>query len=296
MKIGFIGYGEAAFNISLGLGNEGIAGICAYDAMMNHEVMGKQVHKRAEEAKVELVESAKEIAEKCNLIFAAVPSSFTLDVCEEIKSLLHAGQLYVDVSASTPAAKEKIWDEIKDSGVGFVDAAMLGSLPKDKHRVPITASGNGAVEFKEKMTPYGMRITLAGEKAGSASAIKLVRSIFMKGIAGLMIEMLQAADAYGVSDEVVASVGESMDGIAFTSHLDRLVTGTALHCGRRAAELKGSIAMLGEAGLAPDMTEATKHRLEALVPYHFAEKYVGSKPAGWPEIIEALREKPENTQ
>lgn len=119
---------------------------------------------------------------------------------------------------------------------------MLGSLPKDKHQVPITASGNGAEKFRELMTPWGMRITLAGEKAGSASAIKLVRSIYMKGIASLMIEMLQAADAYGVADEVVASVSKSMDGISFTSHLDRLVTGSALHCTRRAAELKGSIA------------------------------------------------------
>ena len=43
MNIGFIGYGEAAFNISLGLKGEGVKGIRANDAMMNHEVMGKQV-------------------------------------------------------------------------------------------------------------------------------------------------------------------------------------------------------------------------------------------------------------
>ena len=46
MKIGFVGYGEAAFNISLGLKGEGVEGIRANDAMMNHEVMGKQVHAR----------------------------------------------------------------------------------------------------------------------------------------------------------------------------------------------------------------------------------------------------------
>ena len=54
MNIGFIGYGEAAFNISLGLGKEGIAGIRATDAMMDHEVMGKQVRSRAEQAGVTL--------------------------------------------------------------------------------------------------------------------------------------------------------------------------------------------------------------------------------------------------
>jgi len=291
MKIGFIGYGEAAYNISFGLNKEGLKGIRATDAMMNDSVMGGQVHTRAEAAGVTLVSSNKEIAQWADLIFAAVPSSFTMDVCKDIESVLRPGQLYVDVSASTPSIKQAIWEQIKNTGVLFTDAAMLGSLPKDQHRVPITASGNGAEEFKKLMTPYGMKITLAGEKAGAASAIKLVRSIYMKGIAGLMIEMLQAADAYGVSEEVIASISKSMDGIPFTSHLDRLVTGSALHCTRRAAELKGSIAMLGEANLSSDMTKATKQRLLDLEEYEFAKRYVDKKPSGWKEIIETIRVK-----
>lgn len=291
MKIGFIGYGEAAYNISLGLGKEGLTGITAYDAMADDPVMGKLVRSRAEEAGVTLKETAKEVAKECDMIFAAVPSSFTLDVCESIRGILDAGKLYVDVSASTPAVKENIWNVIRDSGVLFVDAAMLGSLPKDKHQVPITASGNGAEVFKEKMTPYGMKITTVGEKEGAASAIKLVRSIYMKGIAALMIEMVQAADAYGVADEVISSISESMDNIPFTSHLDRLVTGTAIHCHRRAAELKGSIAMLKECGLGAEMTAATKEKLEMLEPHRFAELYVDQKPDGWKSIVDVMKEK-----
>jgi 3-hydroxyisobutyrate dehydrogenase-like beta-hydroxyacid dehydrogenase len=206
-----------------------------------------------------------------------------------VKSELRPGQIYADVSASTPATKIAIWEQIKDTGVYFADAAMLGSLPQDKHRVPITVSGNGAEKFKEAMEPYGMRITLAGDKAGAASAIKLVRSIFMKGIATLMIETMQAADAYDVTDEIVASIGKSMDGIPFSQHLDRLIIGSALHAKRRAAEMKGSIAMLEEEKLSSEMTVATKHRLEDLIPYNFAEKYVGGKPKSFSEVIEAIR-------
>ena len=77
MKIGFIGYGEAAYNISLGLGNEGITGIVAFDAMADDAVMGKLVHSRAAEAKVTILKSAREVAESCDVVFAAVPSSFT---------------------------------------------------------------------------------------------------------------------------------------------------------------------------------------------------------------------------
>lgn len=105
MKIGFIGFGEAAYSISLGLKNEGISGIRANDAMMNHEVMGKQVHSRAEEAGVELISSAREVAQWADILFVAVPSSFTLGVCMEVKECLRPGQLYVDVSASTPATQ-----------------------------------------------------------------------------------------------------------------------------------------------------------------------------------------------
>ncbi|MBR2605876.1 MAG: NAD(P)-dependent oxidoreductase [Clostridia bacterium] len=289
MNIGFIGFGEAAYCIALGFSQNGTTGIRANDAMMNHPVMGQQVHNRAKEAQVELVEDPKEVARWADVLFAAVPSSFTMDVCNTVKDELRPGQIYADVSASTPATKKAIWDKIRDTGVLFADAAMLGSLPQDKHRVPITASGNGAEAFKATMEPLGMRITLAGEKAGSASAIKLVRSIFMKGIASLMIETMQAADAYDVSDEIVASLSKSLDGIPFTQHLDRLVTGTAIHCTRRAAELKGSIAMQEESKLSPEMSAAAKHVHEALAPYKFAEKYVTSKPQGYKEIIEAIR-------
>jgi len=291
MKIGFIGFGEAAYNISIGLNGEGLSEIRAYDAMADDETMGKLVHHRAEEAKVEIAKTVREVVDWADLVFVAVPSSFALDVCNQIVGGLTSEKLYIDVSASTPSVKEKIWNAIEHTGVLFADAAMLGSLPKDKHQVPITASGNGAKKFNELMTPYGMKITLAGEKAGAASAIKLVRSVFMKGIAALMVEMLQGADAYGVSDEVVSSISKSLDGIAFTSHLNRLVTGTAIHCHRRGAELKGSIAMLEESSIDSDMTKATKHRLENMEPFKFAERFIDKAPEGWQEIIDIMKEK-----
>lgn len=291
MKIGFIGFGEAAFNLACGFSSEGLSDIIAYDSMESDFTLGKLIQSRALEANVTLISDVMQLVQSVDIIVAAVPSSFTLDVCSKVKKHLHSNQIYADVSASTSTAKMKIWDNIKDTGVLFVDAAMMGSLPKDKHKVPIMASGNGAERFKELMTPYNMKITTAGDRAGDASAIKLIRSIYMKGIASLMIEMLQAADAYDVTDEVISSISESMDNTPFISHLDRLVIGSAIHCKRRADELVGSIAMLEEAMLDSSMTHSAKHRLQALEKYEFAKRYIEEKPSSWQEIIDSLRVK-----
>lgn len=288
MKIGFIGFGEAAYNLSLGLNEKYEVDIRATDALTDDPVMGEQVRMRAEQAHVKLETSAGEVANFADIVIAAVPSSYTLDACRSAKNYLRRGQLYVDVSASTPEVKLAVWEEIKEKGVLFADAAMLGSLPKDKHRVPIVASGNGAETFEKLMTPYEMKIKTVGEDAGAASAIKLVRSIYMKGISALMIEMLLAAEKYRVHDEVVSSIAESMDDIPFSSHLDRLVAGTAIHCHRRSAELGGSITLLKEAGLPDDMSAAAKMTIERLEPYHFAQRYVNGGGHTAQEIIEVL--------
>ena len=292
MNIGFIGFGEAAYNISLGLYEEGVRGIRATDTMLDHPIRGQQIKERAEEAHVELVASTPELAEWAEIVFAAVPSAFTLDVCAAVEGSLGPEKLYADVSASTARVKEVVWDAIKATGVLFVDAAMLGPLPTYRHKVPILASGNGAEAFRDALSPYGMKIDLAGEKPGAASAIKLIRSIYMKGTAALMVEMLRTADAYGVTDQVVSSVAATMDGTPFIPTLNRLVTGTAIHCARRASELKGSVELVEEAGLDPEIVLAAKHIHETFEPYNFADRNAVHKIADWTEVIAALREPP----
>lgn len=289
MIIGFLGFGEAAYCITKGFYAQGVEEMIAYDAMQDDEIRGSIICEYAEENGVTLLDCAAAVAMQADIIFAAVPSGFTLELCRQVSPVLRSGQVYADVSASTPATKEKIWALLEERGVLFADAAMLGSLPQDLHRVPITVSGNGALEFARLMTPLGMRITQAGDKAGTASAIKLVRSIFMKGLAACMCETMQAADAYNVTEEVVTSLAASLDGIPFTKHLDRLVTGTAIHAARRAEEVKGSIQMLEECELDSSVAKAAVSKHELLARYCFVDRFARSKPKGWKEIIELMR-------
>ena len=108
----------------------------------------------------------------------------------------------------------------------------------------------------------------------------------MKGIAALMFECWKARLTAFLPS--IDSISSTFDGIPFIDHLNRLVTGTAIHAHRRAVELEGSIKMLEEAGLCYDMTAASHKRHTMLEPYRFAERFIDRNPNGWKEILDII--------
>lgn len=290
MKYGFIGFGEAAYHICCGLKERGVtADIVAYDAMQDTRPL---VRERAREAGVELLPSSVELAEAVDLIFVAVQSSFDLDVCKTVCGALRPGQIYADLSASSPAVKKQLWALLKPRGVLFADAAMMGLLSVSKDQVPINASGNGARAFYDAVTPLGMRVTVLGEKPGAASGAKLLRSIYMKGHDALFFEMLRAAEKYGIFDEIIKSVGASLDPFPIAQQANLVFPGVGVHAARRAEELKGTIAMLEEAGIDATMSKAIQRQLELIAGLNLDEAQHGQWEIGtnWRELYRRINE------
>ena len=279
MKLGFIGYGEAAFCITSGLLENGVDGIIAFDKMQDTPGFCEKIRSRAAEAKVELMPSPADVVSRCDVVIAAVQSSYAVEVCEMIKDSLRPGQIYADVSASSPTIKETIWSLVQDTGVLFADAAMMGLLPVRRHQVPITASGNGAQAFADAVTPIGMNVKVIGERPGMASAIKLIRSIYMKGYDALLFEMLRAAEAFDVFDEIIDNVGESMDGVPFRTLIEWMFPGLGVHAKRRSSEMKGTEAMLAEKNIDFSMTHAIKAQLDLIDEIDLNGLY----KEGWPD-------------
>ncbi len=290
MKIGFIGYGEAAYELSTGLKTEGLNQFYAYDVLLQNEKLAGSLKEKASQTGVQLTSSISELIEKSDLVIAAVPANKTLEVAQSVLESLKKNQLYVDVSASTPDIKKQVANEIEKQEALFVDAAMLGSLPVNKHKVPITASGSGIDQFMKVMNAYGMNITKISDQPGDASALKLIRSIYMKGIVGLLIEFLEISKKYNVEHQVISSLSDTIDSKSFEETMNRLVTGSALHAKRRAVELLGSIEMLDEAEIDASMSRAAQKKLEKLADFHFAERFDGVKPASWEEVIDVMQQ------
>lgn len=287
MKLGFIGFGEVGYEMAQGFGSAGLTGILAYDVMQDHPVYGKLVSDRARTAGVTLCAAAQTMLESVDVVIVAVPGGKALETAGSQKNLLRPGMVYADVSASSPETKKQIWEELKETGVLFVDGAMLGSLPLYQHKVPTLVSGNGSDLFIEKMRPFGMDLEKVSDTPGEATAIKYVRSIFMKGLPALLVEVLEAASVMKVDHLVLQSIAATMNACPFEETLNRLVTGSAIHAERRAHEMENVVEMLESIHVKPTMSKATQERLSWLAGKKIKEKFAGKTPKEWQQVVKA---------
>jgi len=290
-KLGFIGFGEAGFEMSRGLKSEGLQEILAYDKCWNVQPDSELIKDRIRHSGIHLLSTIEDLVTQANVVISVTSSRVALEVASEVVPYLNKKKVFVDANAASPKLKKKISSVVRESGAKFVDVAMMGALPLHQHKVPIFASGDGVDLFFKMMTPYGMRITVVGEEPGRASAIKMFRSVYMKGCALLLLESLFAAYKYGVEDYVLESLTETMDNTPFVKTVSRLVNGTAVHANRRIHEMADVLQTLQELEITPVMSEATKKGLEWIANLKLKEHFGGKVPTDYKNVLKEIQTK-----
>lgn len=284
-KIGFIGFGEASFNIAAGLAGEGIIHIHAYDKFWNIEPQSKIVTQRAKDAGVNLVKSISELIEISDIVISSVSANLAVALAEESAIYLKPGQLYVDINSAGPDTKVAANEIVSKTKALFVDVAVMGTVPGNGHKVPMLASGAGAKEFAETMNRYGMNITLLEGPAGKSSASKMFRSIFMKGFVTLLLETVMASHQYGIEDDVLASIEETLTDGPFLPIINGLLTRGVIHSERREHEMDEVLTTLNNLQVDSTMSKATKAKLKWCTDQKFKEFFKGVPPNDFHEIF-----------
>ncbi len=166
--------------------------------------------------------------------------------------------IYADLNTAAPALKLEVAAIV--GAERFADVALLGPVPAKGLATPALASGPAAQAFAERFGPLGMPVEVVSERTGDAAAMKLLRSVFMKGLAAAAVESMQAADAAGHSDwlrrEIAAVIGEPL--------LERLLTGSRAHAVRRGDEMEAATELLRELGIEPRIASASAALLAGL--------------------------------
>jgi 3-hydroxyisobutyrate dehydrogenase-like beta-hydroxyacid dehydrogenase len=289
-RIAFIGFGELGGVFSHDLVAAG-KDVVVYDRLF---LDPKAQDSMAEKARLARVRSAKNLREAitgAELILVATTCSSALEVAQEAADALLPGQIYVDLNSISPERKKQIAAEIQRSGADFVEAAVMAAIKAARLKTPILLGGVRAAELAGALQSIGMDTTAVSDKIGVASAIKMCRSVVIKGMASLAIESLFTARRYGAEEAVLESFEATFPGMGWKEGLPNLlVLRSVEHSRRRASEMRESAETIEDSGLTPRMSLATANLqdwlTEEMEAGHFT--YQPSEPFSWLTVADAL--------
>ena len=287
-RIAFIGFGEAGSLISEGLAGEGLTGMAAIDPALADSSRAWLVQKALANG-VTLLRDPAELA-GFDVVLVLVQPTAAVAVARAYAPHLGPQTVYVDMTSCGPVQKAEAGGVILAAGHRFVDAAMLGSVPMSRHRIPTVVAGPDAAAFVARMAPFGMAIRVIPGEIGSAAGVKIVRSILAKGIEALFAESLVIARRYGIEDEVLGSFAEFMDQHPMAEHAKRMLRAHVVHAARRADEVRMSVQTARDVGVEPLITQAIVDVLDRTTDSGIAARYGGKQPDSFAEALAGLDE------
>ena len=165
----------------------------------------------------------------------------------------------------------------------------MTSVPPYGIRVPMLLGGAKAAELALRLTGWGMDAKAVSERLGVASAIKMCRSVMIKGLEALVIESYATARAYGVEDQMLPTLQETFPGIDWRAQGAYFFSRVAQHGQRRAEEMREAANTVREAGFEPLMTAAIAAKQQWMADQARAGVFADiTKGADWQDFADRL--------
>ncbi len=288
-RIAFIGFGEAGQTISRGLLGDAKPAIRAYDILFGQPA-GAPLEAAARGLGVGLARDHADAVREADLVLLTVTASSSLQAAKSCLPGLNKGQLFLDMNSVSPQRKIETAALVAPSGAAYVDVAVMAPAAPYLHKVPCLIGGPGAAALAPRAAALGMKMEFVSSEVGQASAIKMFRSIVVKGMEALLLESMVAASEYQVEARVLASLQETFPGIDWEKLAGYMIERVVSHGKRRAAEMREVAATLEGIGMDPTMATATATRQQWLADLGVKERLKGRKTEDRAELVRAIRE------
>jgi 3-hydroxyisobutyrate dehydrogenase-like beta-hydroxyacid dehydrogenase len=261
-RICFIGFGEAGQALASGLRGAGVVQLAAWDILFP-EAAGEKIRLAAEKVGVRRAASAEEAVANADIVLAAVTAASSLDAAMNAKPHLKADQFYLDINSVSPGRKQETAKAL-DGAVRYVDVAVMAPVHPALHKTPMLLAGPHADALLPLLQALDMKAAIAGDTVGAAAAIKMVRSVMIKGLEALTLECFLAAHRAGVEPQIFQSLSHSFPGLDWPQMVEYNLERMANHGTRRAHEMEEVADTLRELGIDPHMTLGTIRRQEEM--------------------------------
>ena len=285
-KFAFIGFGEAGGLLASGLTASGADVVATYDILIHDPVKAPALVAKADKHGVKAADSAARAIAGVDIIISAVVSSEALNAARNVASAIAPGQTYMDINSTSPMMKQDAAAEIEAKGGAYVDAAVMDLVPPHGHKVPMFLSGRTAAKAAPVLKSFGMNVEAISEAVGTASTIKMVRSVFLKGFSAILLESLVAASKVDAQEKVLDSLQVTFPQIDWRKMSDYYATRLIKHAKRQASEMHEVSDTLEHLGLEPLTALATAKRLEWLAALKLSD--AAEVPDGYESLLRAV--------
>jgi 3-hydroxyisobutyrate dehydrogenase-like beta-hydroxyacid dehydrogenase len=263
--IGIIGLGEVGKAFAQGLHSK-VDAIYAWDTNPEQLQACESLH-------IHACVSNSELCKKADLIISAVTASNTLAVAQAAS--MKPGQFFLDLNSASPGTKQKCAQVVEAQGAHYVEAGVMTSVPPYGIKVPMLLGGRQAKELAELLTSWTMDAKAISTEIGKASAIKMSRSIMIKGLEALVIESFTNARKYGVEDEVIATLEETFPNMDWHKQAAYFYSRVVQHGKRRAEEMREAANTVLDTGIEPLMASAIAQKQQVIADLAKNGAYVG---------------------
>ena len=257
-QVGLVGYGEVGRILAEDLRRQQVR-VLAYDLKLGDDRAGP-LREHAASFGVALASSHAELAAQADFIVSAVTASQDVSVAAACAPAVKRGAWFLDFNSASPGAKQRAAALIDAAGGRYVEGAVMTSVPPYRIKVPLLLGGAGAAELAPLLVQLGFDAKVASDQLGVASAVKMCRSVMIKGLEAMVIECFTTARAYGVEEAVLASLTETFPGINWEKQGAYFFQRVIEHGRRRAEEVREVAETVREAGLTPWSAEGTAER------------------------------------
>ena len=260
LALGLIGYGEVGQLFAREWVAGGGATVAVYDVKGDDPMQRDALARIAAEDKVQFAGSPATAIVGADIVISAVTADQAVAAARAAAGHLREGQVYVDLNSVAPSTKRVVAEAL--GGRDFVEFAVMSPVAGLGVASPILAGGSRCEYVAGRLNPLGMRIETVGYEIGVASATKLCRSLVIKGLEAIMVDLSCAADRAGVMAGVLKSLAASYPGMDWEELVRDMPGRVARHGARRAAEMREASRMYEDLGGSGAFAEAIAVRHE----------------------------------
>jgi len=278
-RIGFIGFGEVGKTFASAMVARG-AEVSYYDVIRTDAVPGAAYC------------SLEELVSRCEILLSTVTTHVAAAAAETAAPFLTSRNTYADMNSTSASLKRRIAGIIGASAAHFVEGAILSAVGEAGAKASILVAGERAEAFAHRMNELGLvNVKYFSSVVGEASQVKMLRSIFSKGVECLLLEMLVAGKRAGVAEYLWKDIVDFMTKHPFLGIAENWIKTHPGASERRYHEMEQVLETLQELGVDPIMTRGTTEFFRQSTESRLAARFTRKPDDVWavPEELEKLR-------